>query len=79
DREILVPLRGHEVAGEFLALGGIVDKRPNAFPLVTSLVHDLTGYRTGNVSAVNAVLSGLLRFLRSSRQTTSSTVFRSLC
>ncbi len=63
DREILVPLRGHEVAGEFLALGGIVDKRPNAFPLVTSLVHDLTGYRTGNVFAVNAVLSGLLLLL----------------
>ena len=63
DREILVPLRGHDVEGEFLVLGGIVDKRPNSFPLLMSLVHDLTGYRTGNVFALNAVLSGLLLLL----------------
>ncbi len=63
DREIFVPLRTHVVDGQFLVLGGIVDKRPNFFPLLLSLLHDFSGYRLANVFILNAALSVLLLFV----------------
>ena len=50
-------LRGYELAGNFSALQGFVDKRPLFFPFLLSLVHDLTGYRVENVFVLNALLS----------------------
>ncbi len=50
-------LRGYELAGNFSALQAFVDKRPLFFPFLLSVVHDLTGYRVGNVFVLNALLS----------------------
>jgi hypothetical protein len=63
DREVLFPLRAHVVDGQFLLLGGVVDKRPGFFPFLTSVVHDLTGYRPGNAFVLNGVLGAVLLFL----------------
>lgn len=57
EREAAVVVRGYDYAGNFVPLNVYVDKRPLFFPLLVSLVHDLTGYRVGNVFVLNAVLS----------------------
>ena len=56
-REVFTPLQTHNFDGAFVTLGGIVDKRPYFFPFLVSLLHDLTGYRPGNVFALNVALT----------------------
>jgi 4-amino-4-deoxy-L-arabinose transferase-like glycosyltransferase len=58
-----VVLRGYEYAGTFVPLASMVDKRPLFFPFLLSLVHDLTGFRPGNVFVLNAVLATVLMLL----------------
>lgn len=60
EREAAVVLRGYEYAGNFIPMQVFVDKRPLFFPLLLSLVHDFTGYRVGNVFALNAFVSLVL-------------------
>lgn len=56
DRDVTYPVRATDVHGPFVVLQGVLDKRPYLFPLVVSLVHDFTGYRTSNAFWVNTVL-----------------------
>lgn len=62
-REVAVTVRGYEYAGNFETLVTYVDKRPMLFPFLVATVHDLTGYRVGNVYFLNAVLSGVMMLL----------------
>ena len=42
--------------GEVKPLSSLVDKRPPAFSALLALVHDLSGYRVGNVFILNSVI-----------------------
>lgn len=57
EREVFVPLKTHDLNGVYSTLGGVLDKRPLLFPFLLSVLHDLTGYRVGNVFLLNAVVS----------------------
>ncbi len=57
NRVTAVLLRGYDYAGNFTTFVDYVDKRPLFFPFLLTTVHDLTGYRVGNVFALNAALS----------------------
>ncbi len=57
DKTVLTPLRGNDIQGVFEIVEGIVDKRPLFFPFLTSIVHDVTGYRPENAFALNAALT----------------------
>lgn len=59
ERQFLVPIRAHDVAGSLAQIGGIIDKRPFFFAYTLSLIHDLTGYRPGNVFALNGIVAFL--------------------
>lgn len=56
EREVSYPIRATDVRGPFELTQHVVDKRPFFFPFLTSLVHDVTGYRATNPFYVNAVL-----------------------
>ncbi|MEX0323545.1 MAG: hypothetical protein AB3N63_15390 [Puniceicoccaceae bacterium] len=50
-------------SGVFLTLDAFLDKRPFLLPFLTSLLHDISGYRLSNVFVVNtALLFGFLGF-----------------
>lgn len=54
-------IRGYEIHGFFQGVEAAIDKRPLFFPWLTSLVHDISGYRVANVFVLNAALTvGLL-------------------
>ncbi len=55
-RDTVTMVRGYEIGGVFLSLDNYLDKRPNFYPFLISLVHDLTGYRNANAYALNAAL-----------------------
>jgi len=57
DREVVATMRGYEMEGSFHLLGGVVDKRPLFFPLLMSVLHDLTGYRAYQGLVLNALLT----------------------
>ena len=59
EKEVFTASRAYEINGVYYLLGGYLDKRPYFFAFLVSLVHDLFGYRSGNVFAVNAVVSFL--------------------
>ena len=42
--------------GEVKPLSSLVDKRPPAFSALLALVHDLSGYRVGNVFILNSII-----------------------
>jgi hypothetical protein len=69
DKTVLTPLRGNDIQGAFMIVEGIVDKRPLFFPLLVSVLHDVTGYRPENAFALNAILTfvflGLVHLLGS--------------
>lgn len=56
EREVAYPARATDVRGPFEFTHRVVDKRPFFFPFLTSLVHDVTGYRATNPFYVNTVL-----------------------
>ncbi len=62
-REASAVVRGYEYAGNFSPMGSYIDKRPLVFPFLLSLLHDLTGFRPGNVYVLNGILSGVLMLL----------------
>lgn len=55
-RDAATMVRGYDILGVFLSTDSYLDKRPNFFPFLISLVHDLTGYRTTNAFLLNALL-----------------------
>lgn len=55
-RDTATMVRGYDILGAFLSLDNYLDKRPNFYPFLISLVHDLTGYRPANAYWLNAVL-----------------------
>ena len=55
-RDTATMVRGYDILGTFLSLDNYLDKRPNFYPFLISLVHDLTGYRPANAYALNAAL-----------------------
>ena len=55
-REAVGMVRGYDILGVFMPVTTYLDKRPNFFPFLISLVHDLTGYRSVNAYWLNAVL-----------------------
>lgn len=57
DKTPLVPLRGNDLEGAFQLLSGMLDKRPLFFPVLLSIVHDLTGYRPENAFWLNGALT----------------------
>ncbi len=58
--EVKVPALGYEILGRYELLGGRIDKRPIGFSVLLSLVHDIFGYRIGNVFFLNIVLTALV-------------------
>ena len=59
DRQALVVSNAHRI-DNILAAKGYVDKRPNFFPFLISIIHDLTGYRVSNAFYLNAFLALVL-------------------
>jgi len=57
DRNVITPMRGGDIQGAFVILGGNLDKRQLFFPFLVSLLHDLTGYRVENAFVLNGILS----------------------
>jgi Dolichyl-phosphate-mannose-protein mannosyltransferase len=55
-RDAATMVRGYDILGVFVSTDSYLDKRPNFFPFLISLVHDLTGYRPTNAYALNALL-----------------------
>lgn len=55
-REVATMVRGYDLLGVFASTDNYLDKRPYFFAFLLSLVHDLTGYRSANAGALNAVL-----------------------
>lgn len=55
-RDNAAMVRGYDIQGVFLSTDSYVDKRPAFFAFLLSLVHDLAGYRPGNVFLLNAGL-----------------------
>jgi hypothetical protein len=55
-RDAATMVRGYDIQGVFLSTDSYLDKRPNFFPFLISLVHDFTGYRTVNAYWLNAAL-----------------------
>jgi len=56
DRSVLTPIRGGDIQGAFVILGGMMDKRQLFFPFLVSILHDLTGYRPENAFVLNGIL-----------------------
>lgn len=63
EREVFTPMKAHNFQGNYLVLGGLIDKRPLFFPFLLSIIHDFSGYRSGNVFALNGILSFACLFL----------------
>ncbi|MEI6106768.1 MAG: hypothetical protein WCR49_07095 [Opitutae bacterium] len=55
-RDTATMVRGYQVLGTFLSFDNYLDKRPNFYPFLVSLIHDFTGYRTANAYWLNAAL-----------------------
>ncbi len=55
-RLLFTPTRAYNYEGAFTLSDGFIDKRPNLFPFLLSVVHDVSGYRVGNVFVLNALL-----------------------
>jgi hypothetical protein len=55
-RDTAMMVRGYDLLGVFQSLDSYLDKRPNFYPFLVSLVHDFTGYRPANAHILNALL-----------------------
>lgn len=60
NRVLFTPTRAYNYEGAFTLVDGFIDKRPNLFPFLLSLLHDVSGYRVENVFVLNALLGGVL-------------------
>lgn len=60
EKVALVPMRGNDLHGAFQVLNGQLDKRPLFQPFLTSIIHDVSGYRPENVFVLNSILTFVL-------------------
>lgn len=60
EKTALVPMRGNDIHGAFQILNGQLDKRPLLYPFLTSVLHDVTGYRPENAFVLNTLLTFVL-------------------
>ena len=60
EKTAFTPTRGRIVEGEFEVVDGYVDKRPFLYPLLLSIIHDISGYAETNPFILNGILNGLL-------------------
>ena len=60
EKAALVPMRGNDIQGAFQVLNGQLDKRPLFQPFLTSIIHDVSGYRPENVFVLNTLLTFVL-------------------
>jgi hypothetical protein len=60
EKVALVPMRGNDLHGAFQVLNGQLDKRPLFQPFLTSVIHDVSGYRPENVFVLNSILTFVL-------------------
>jgi len=60
DREPLFPYQGFYDRGELHVTSAFLDKRPLLFPVLLSIVHDITGYRAENAFYLNIFLCFLI-------------------
>jgi hypothetical protein len=58
-REAVAMARGYDILGTFFSTDTFLDKRPNFYPFLVSLVHDFTGYRLANAFYLNTALMAL--------------------
>jgi hypothetical protein len=56
-KEVGTPIRAFDIQGSWLVVDAFLDKRPYFFAFLVSLLHDLTGFRLGNVYALNVALA----------------------
>ena len=56
DRTSVSVVRAHDLAGPFVFVEGIIDKRPLLHPFCLSVLHDLLGYRAENAFLLSGVL-----------------------
>jgi hypothetical protein len=57
NRNVITPMRGGDIQGAFVILGGNLDKRQLFFPFLVSILHDVTGYRPENAFVLNVILT----------------------
>ena len=62
-RDVATMVRGYDILGTFLSTDNPLDKRPNFFPFLISLVHDFTGYRSTNAFYLNTGLLAVTLWL----------------
>lgn len=55
-REVAAMARGYDILGTFVSTDTFLDKRPNFYPFLVSLLHDFTGYRPTNAFYLNSAL-----------------------
>ena len=53
EKTAFTPTRGRIVEGEFEVVDGYVDKRPFLYPLLLSIIHDISGYAETNPFILN--------------------------
>ncbi|MBN1402864.1 MAG: hypothetical protein JW942_00155 [Opitutales bacterium] len=63
ERQASFPARAHYVEGSLRVLNTMVDKRPVAFAFLLCTLHDISGYRVGNVYVLNAAFTFALFLL----------------
>ena len=59
EKEAMTLTKAYNIGGTFNVLGGYVGKRPNFFPFLVSVLHDLTGYRADQGIVLNHLLTPL--------------------
>jgi len=59
NRSPLFIWKAYDIEGSFTVLRAYLDKRPIAFPVLLSILHDLTGYRVANAYILNATVGVL--------------------
>jgi hypothetical protein len=60
ERAAAVSSTGSWSKGQYETFEGFIDKRPLLMPFLTSILHDLTGYRVANVFILNGLLTLIL-------------------
>lgn len=63
EKEYGVAQRGYDLGGAYYDYDIDVDTRPGFFPFLLSLLHDFTGYRSGQGFVLNAFLAGFLVYM----------------
>jgi hypothetical protein len=69
EKEAAMPTAGIHNGEEYEILRSSLDKRPFVFPFFVSVIHDLSGHRSGNAFLLNGVVSAALLLVLASTGT----------